>query len=95
MPELPEVQALVAFLREQAVGQAVARVDVAGIEVLKTYDPPVTALAGMTVDAVERHGKFLDLDIGGLHLVFHLARAGWLRWRDELPAAPLRPGKAR
>jgi formamidopyrimidine-DNA glycosylase len=61
--------------------------------VLKTYDPPVTALAGMTVDDVSRHGKFLDLDIGGLHLVFHLARAGWLRWRDELPTTPLKPGK--
>lgn len=93
MPELPEVEALAAFLRAHAVGQAVTRVDVAGIEVLKTYDPPVTALAGMTVDVVTRHGKFLDLDIGGLHLVFHLARAGWLRWRDELPSTPLRPGK--
>lgn len=93
MPELPEVEALVGFLREHAVGQAVTRVDVAGIEVLKTYDPPVAALAGMVVDGVARHGKFLDLDIGGLHLVFHLARAGWLRWRDELPAAPLKPGK--
>lgn len=93
MPELPEVEALAGFLREHAVGQAVVRVDVAGIEVLKTYDPPVTALAGMTVDAVSRHGKFLDLDVGGLHLVVHLARAGWLRWRDELPMAAVRPGK--
>ena len=93
MPELPEVEALAEFLRAHAVGQAVTRVDVAGIEVLKTYDPPVTALAGMTVDAVARHGKFLDLDVGGLHLVFHLARAGWLRWRDELPSTPLKPGK--
>ena len=93
MPELPEVEALAGFLREHAVGQAVARVDVAGIEVLKTYDPPVIALSGLTVDGVARHGKFLDLDIGGLHLVFHLARAGWLRWRDELPAPPPKPGK--
>jgi formamidopyrimidine-DNA glycosylase len=93
VPELPEVEALGDFLRQHAVGQAVTRVDVAGIEVLKTYDPPVTALAGMTVDGVARHGKFLDLDVGGLHLVFHLARAGWLRWRDELPSTPLKPGK--
>ena len=93
MPELPEVEALAGFLRQHAVGQAVARVDVAGIEVLKTYDPPVTALAGLTVDAITRHGKFLDLEIGGLHLVFHLARAGWLRWRDELPGPPPKPGK--
>ena len=93
MPELPEVEALVDFLRERAVGRVVARVDVASIPVLKTYDPPVTALAGLAVTGAERHGKFVDLDCDGLHLIVHLARAGWLRWRDSLPAAPLRPGK--
>jgi len=93
VPELPEVEALVSFLREHAVGRVVARVDVAGIQVLKTYDPPVTALAGLAIDGVERHGKFLDLDVSGLHLVIHLARAGWLQWKDALPAAPPRPGK--
>jgi DNA-formamidopyrimidine glycosylase len=93
MPELPEVEALAAFLRERAVGHAVARVDVLAISALKTYDPPVTALSGLTVTGVERHGKFLDLDIDGLHMVIHLARAGWLRWKDEVPAKPARPGK--
>ncbi|MCU1591029.1 MAG: lyase [Frankiales bacterium] len=93
MPELPEVEALVSFLREHAVGRVVARVDVAGIEVLKTYDPPVTALAGLEIVGVVRHGKFLDLDVSGLHLVVHLARAGWLRWSDALSAVPPRPGK--
>jgi formamidopyrimidine-DNA glycosylase len=93
VPELPEVEALVGFLRERAVGRVVARVDVASIPVLKTYDPPVTALAGLVVAGAKRHGKFVDLDCDGLHLVVHLARAGWLRWRDSLPAAPLRPGK--
>jgi formamidopyrimidine-DNA glycosylase len=93
MPELPEVEALVGFLREHAVGRVVARVDVAGIEVLKTYDPPPAALAGLAVTGVARHGKFLDLDVSGLHLVVHLARAGWLRWNDALPTAPPRPGK--
>ncbi len=42
---------------------------------------------------VARHGKFLDLDAEGIHLVFHLARAGWLRWSDQLATAPLRPDK--
>ena len=93
MPELPEVESLVAFLREHAVGRVVARVDVAGIQALKTYDPPVTALAGLEVTGVARHGKFLDLDVSGLHLVIHLARAGWLRWKAQQPAAPPRPGK--
>jgi formamidopyrimidine-DNA glycosylase len=93
VPELPEVEALVSFLRTHAVGRVVARVDVAGIEVLKTYDPPVTALAGLEVVGVTRHGKFLDLDVSGLHLVVHLARAGWLRWSDALSPVPPRPGK--
>jgi len=87
------VQAIVDVLAERAVGNAVARVDVVAINVLKTYDPPVAALAGLLVDGVVRRGKFLDLDVGGLHLVMHLARAGWLRWREELPAAPPKPGK--
>jgi len=93
VPELPEVQALVGFLRARAVDRVIARVDVPGIQVLKTYDPPVTALAGLTVTGVSRHGKFLDLDVSGLHLVVHLARAGWLQWKQALAPAPPRPGK--
>jgi formamidopyrimidine-DNA glycosylase len=93
VPELPEVEALAEFLREHAVGRVVARIDIAAISVLKTFDPPPTALHGLEVDAVGRHGKFLDLEIGGLHLVTHLSRAGWLHWRESLPAAPPKPGK--
>lgn len=94
MPELPEVEALAAFLRSRAVGRVVAGVEVGAISVLKTYEPPVTSLQGLEVVAVARHGKFLDLDVDGLHLVFHLARAGWLRWSDALAATPVRPGKS-
>jgi DNA-formamidopyrimidine glycosylase len=93
MPELPEVESLAAFLREHAVGRAIARVDVVAISCLKTYDPPITALSGLSITGVGRYGKFLDLDVDGLHLVVHLSRAGWLRWKDEQPAAPPRPGK--
>src|SRR5512145_799174 len=93
MPELPEVEALAGFLRENAVGQVVARIDVAAISVLKTYEPPITSLGGLTITDVRRHGKFLDLDCDGLHLVFHLSRAGWLRWSDALSPRPPRPGK--
>ncbi|WP_219470418.1 Fpg/Nei family DNA glycosylase [Nonomuraea rhizosphaerae] len=94
MPELPEVESLAGFLRERAVGRTILGVDVVGFQALKTFDPPVTALGGLTVTGVSRHGKFLDLDCDGLHLIIHLARAGWLRWRDDLSGAkPVRPGK--
>jgi formamidopyrimidine-DNA glycosylase len=93
VPELPEVEALADFLTERASGRFVARVDVAAVSVLKTYDPPVSALGGMELTRVTRHGKFLDLDVSGLHLVIHLARAGWLQWREKLPGVPPRPGR--
>ena len=102
MPELPEVEALAADLRERAAGREIDRADVAEISVLKTYDPALTALRGRAITRAKRYGKFLDLitepaDAGTpgepLHLIVHLARAGWLRWRDSLPDQPPRPGK--
>ncbi|WP_405189539.1 Fpg/Nei family DNA glycosylase [Streptomyces anulatus] len=93
MPELPEVEALRVFLDDHLVGKEIARVLPLAISVLKTYDPPLTALEGTAVTSVARHGKFLDIEAGGLHLCTHLARAGWLRWKDSFPAAPPRPGK--
>jgi formamidopyrimidine-DNA glycosylase len=94
VPELPEVEALAAYLRERAVGRSVARVEVAAVSAWKTYDPPINAAAGRTVTGAGRHGKFLDVTLAGdLHLVVHLARAGWLHYRESLPPAPLRPGK--
>jgi formamidopyrimidine-DNA glycosylase len=107
MPELPEVESLARFLRERAGGQVIDRADSAAISVLKTYRPDLTALRGRIITDTQRHGKFLDLvaapapgadgsqhDEGPLHLVIHLARAGWLRWRENLPEAPPRPGKS-
>jgi formamidopyrimidine-DNA glycosylase len=93
VPELPEVEALAAFLRERAVGRSVVRADIAAFTALKTVDPPLSDLRGRTVTDATRHGKFLDLDVDGLYLVIHLARGGWLQWRENLPPAPARPGK--
>jgi len=102
---LPEVQALAAYLRQRAVGRRVERVEVSAINALKTYEPPPSVVAGRPVTGAGRHGKFLDIvfgaepgaaGVGGaeLHLVVHLARAGWLHYRESFPsAAPLKPGK--
>jgi formamidopyrimidine-DNA glycosylase len=95
MPELPEVEALVHHLRDHAVGHPVARVDPASMSALKTFDPPVSALHGRPVTGAARHGKFLDLDVsddtGGLHLITHLSRAGWLRWHGTASTVPPKP----
>ena len=94
MPELPEVEALAAFLRENAVGHVLdarrPRVDPGAQDVRPAA---VGARAAWRSPAPRRHGKFLDLDVAGLHLVVHLARAGWLHWRTGLPTAPPKPGK--
>src|SRR5271155_2076703 len=95
MPEPPEVEALAAFLRVTGVGHSIARADAASFSVLKTFDPPLTELTGHVITEVGRHGKFLDISTDrGLHLIMHLARAGWLRWREDLPTAPPKPGKS-
>ncbi|WP_407342361.1 Fpg/Nei family DNA glycosylase [Pengzhenrongella phosphoraccumulans] len=94
MPELPEVEALARFLRERAVGRVLAAVDIGSISALKTFAPAPADLVGRPVVDVERHGKWLDVTTSGPHLVFHLARAGWVRWYDSAPTGPVRPGKS-
>ncbi len=91
MPELPEVEGLALDLSARLRDRAIVRVDLAAFSALKTFDPPLSALHGTLVDSVTRHGKFLDIDASGLHLVVHLARAGWIRWRAEVPDTPPRP----
>jgi len=93
MPELPEVESLCRFLDDRCRGLVVATTQVVDIACLKTADPPLDALHGLAVEQVTRRGKFLCLGIGGLWLVTHLARAGWLRWHDAVPPAPARPGR--
>ena len=69
---------------------------------LKTADPPYTALMDRIVESVGRVGKYLVIrTIPGsaataseplLQLVIHLSRAGWVRWSEDLSPKPLRPG---
>jgi len=92
MPELPEITGLRAFLDDKLRGSVVDSVRITSFAVLKTADPPHSALEGKTVTGVARHGKFLDLDVEGIHFVFHLAKAGWLRYTESPSSKPLRPG---
>ncbi|MGF9648985.1 DNA-formamidopyrimidine glycosylase family protein [Pseudarthrobacter oxydans] len=93
MPELPEVAGLAEFLDEHLRGTSVTKVQIVSFAVLKTADPPFNALEGRTVTGVRRFGKFVSIDTGGISLVFHLARAGWVRFTDSPTDAQLRMGK--
>ena len=85
------MEALALDLRGRLKDRAIVRVDIAAFSALKTFDPPLSSLNGSFVDDVTRHGKFLDVSASGLHLVVHLSRAGWVRWRDEVPKLPPKP----
>ncbi len=98
MPELPEVEALAHHLRDHAAYRPVARVDVASMSAVKTFDPPVASLQGRVVTGASRYGKFLAVEFADrpddpLHLITHLSRAGWLRWHESASPAPPRPGR--
>ena len=98
VPELPEVTALAESLTARATGLVVARIDVAAISALKTFDPPISAVAGTEVLGFVRLGKHLVMDTVDphgelLHVVIHLARAGWVRWRADPPARPAPLGR--
>jgi formamidopyrimidine-DNA glycosylase len=98
MPELPEVESLARFLTEKAQGKRIERAELAAISALKTYDPPLDALRGRTITSVTRQGKYLCLSTAGsgddaLFLVLHLARGGWVQWREALAPGRAKPGK--
>lgn len=98
VPELPEVTALAADLDARLRGRVIDRLSIVAFAALKTFDPPVSELSGSTISGVSRHGKFLDIAVDAasgeaLHVTIHLARAGWIRWRDGAPPPPSgRPG---
>lgn len=98
MPEIPEVEGLVAFLGPLVTGQRLADIQVAAISAIKTADPPITAVRGDTVTGVRRRGKFLIWDLvaddGSVGvLAVHLSRAGWVKWLDSPATTPIRMGK--
>ncbi|HUS20637.1 MAG TPA: DNA-formamidopyrimidine glycosylase family protein [Aeromicrobium sp.] len=100
MPELPEVESLRVFLAERCLGKKVERVELHSLSALKTFDPPLDALVGLPMSAVERRGKFLCAGFGRessappaddlVWLALHLSRSGWVRWREDIRT--LKPG---
>jgi len=93
MPELPEVDSLVEFLRPRLTGDFVTRADIAELSLLKTVEPDLEALAGLEITEVGRAGRMLIIGFDGLELVCRFARMGWLNWHDAAPTSPIRMGR--
>lgn len=84
MPELPEVEITARRLSEALAGVPIESAAAPGINALKTFDPPLQALEGQTIEGVRRLGKHLVVDVsGGLHLLCHLMSAGRLQLFDK------------
>jgi formamidopyrimidine-DNA glycosylase len=84
MPELPEVEITARLLDAALRGARVESALAPGINALKTFDPPLSALTGERVEAVRRRGKQLIVDAsGGLSLLMHLMSAGRLQLYEK------------
>jgi formamidopyrimidine-DNA glycosylase len=83
MPELPEMEIIARRLDGALAGQTIESVMAPGLNVLKTFDPPLHALDGTEIAGVRRRGKLLLLDAGGLVLLMHLMSAGRMQLLDK------------
>src|SRR3954454_7112088 len=94
MPELPEVEIWARRLGTTLEGAKVESALAPGVVTMKTFDPPLSSLAGHTITGTARHGKMLELDFDGdLALLIHLMHGGRLRVFDK--RASLRDKSAR
>jgi len=83
MPELPEVEITARRLSRAAAGATIESALAPGMVTMKTFDPPLDALAGRAVDGVRRIGKMLAIEAGDLTLLIHLMSAGRLQLWDK------------
>lgn len=83
MPELPEVEIVARRLNTALAGAEVESVMAPGMNVMKTFDPPLEALAGREITGVRRVGKMPVVEFGDLALLIHLMSAGRLRIFDK------------
>jgi formamidopyrimidine-DNA glycosylase len=83
MPELPEVEIVARRLQSALAGAEVESTLAPGMNVMKTFDPPLEALVGREVTGVRRIAKMLVVEFGDLSLLIHLMSAGRLRVFDK------------
>lgn len=95
MPELPDIAAYLEALAPRVMGEPLERVRLASPFLLRTFDPPLSAVEGRRVEGLRRLGKRIVVSLeGDLHLVLHLMIAGRLRWRESGAKVPGRVGLA-
>ncbi len=95
MPELPEIEAYLHALRPRIVGHDLEELRVASFSLLRTYDPPTSAIEGKTVTGLHRIGKRIAIDLeDDLAIVIHLMVAGRFKWQKVGAAIPKRYGLA-
>jgi formamidopyrimidine-DNA glycosylase len=83
MPELPEVEITARRLDATVRGAKVESALAPGMNVMKTFDPPLEVLAGREVSGVRRVGKMPVVEFGDLSLLIHLMSAGRIRVFDK------------
>jgi formamidopyrimidine-DNA glycosylase len=101
VPELPDIEAYLAALRPRVLGARLERVRITGFSLLKSYDPPISAIEGHRITELRRLGKRLVFGFGAvsgedepLFAVLHLMIAGRLRWREHGTKPPGKVGLA-
>src|SRR5437764_5423703 len=83
MPELPEVEITARVIGAAVAGARIESALAPGVNALKTYDPPLSSINGLTVNGISRRGKLFEIELeGGLTLLIHLMSAGRLQLFD-------------
>ena len=94
MPELPDIELYLHSLRPRLLNQVIAGVRIATPFLVRTIEPPVTAMIGRVVTALRRVGKRIVIDADGVAMVVHLMVAGRFRWLPPRAPIPKRIGLA-
>jgi formamidopyrimidine-DNA glycosylase len=101
MPELPDIEDYLAALRRRVLDAPLEHARIVSFALLRTYDPPISALEGQTVTGLRRLGKRIVFEFADvpcedepLFAVLHLMIAGRLRWRERGAAVPKKLGLA-